>query len=117
MADNSAAGRKVCKQKLPDLKPRRKPTVSREHLVAIVPPVRVLDRVRIDVPAVVVPVHVDRAVILSDDLGQSQNDLLTILLDEGYMQIVREKLSLLPTKRKNSKSRNLAQNSRVFCPV
>ena len=35
--------------------------VSREHLVAIVPPVRVLDRVRIDVPAVVVPVHVDRA--------------------------------------------------------
>ena len=54
-------GRRVCKQKLPDLKPRRKPTVSREHLVAIIPPVRVLDGVRIDVPAVVVPVHVDRA--------------------------------------------------------
>ena len=55
------AGREACKQKLPDLKPRRKPTVSREHLVAIVPPVRVLDGVRIDIPAVVVPVHVDRA--------------------------------------------------------
>ncbi|MDP1625455.1 MAG: hypothetical protein Q8L64_06940 [bacterium] len=40
---------------------RRKITVSREHLVAIIPPVRVLDGVRIDVPAVVVPVHVDRS--------------------------------------------------------
>ena len=55
------AGRKVYKQKLPGHKPRRKPTVSREHMVAIVPPVRVLDGVRIDVPAIVVPVHVDRA--------------------------------------------------------
>ena len=54
-------GRKACKQKLPSHKPRRKSTVSREHLVAIVPPVRILDRVRVDVPAVVVPVHVDRA--------------------------------------------------------
>jgi len=54
-------GRRVCKQKLPDLKPRRKPTVSREHLIAIVPLIRVQNGVRIDVPAVVVPVHVDRA--------------------------------------------------------
>jgi len=30
-------------------------------MVAIIPPVRVLDGVRIDVPTVVVPVHVDRA--------------------------------------------------------
>jgi hypothetical protein len=59
--DNLVVGRRVCNQKLPDLKPRRKPTVSREHLVAIIPPVQVLDGVRIDVPAVVVPVHVDRA--------------------------------------------------------
>jgi len=37
---------------------RRKITVSREHLIAIVPPVRVLDGVRVHVPTVVVPVHV-----------------------------------------------------------
>lgn len=30
-------------------------------MVAIVPPIRILDGVRIDVPAVAVPVHVDRA--------------------------------------------------------
>ena len=35
--------------------------IAREHLVAIAPPERVLDGERIDVPAVVVPVHVDRA--------------------------------------------------------
>ena len=56
-----AAGRRAYKQKLPDLKPGRKLTVSREHLVVIIPPVRVLDGVRINVPAVVVPVHVDRS--------------------------------------------------------
>ena len=60
LAGNLVVGKRGCKQKLPDLKPRRKPTVSREHLVAIIPPVRVLDGVRIDVPTVVIPVHVDR---------------------------------------------------------
>lgn len=39
---------------------RRKIIVSREHLVAIIPPVRVLDGVRVDIPTTVVPVHVDR---------------------------------------------------------
>lgn len=39
----------------------RKTTVSGEHLIAIIPRVRVVDLVRIDVPTVIVPVHVDRA--------------------------------------------------------
>lgn len=39
----------------------RKTIVSGEHLIAIVPPVRVLNSIRVHVPAVVVPVHVDRA--------------------------------------------------------
>jgi len=41
-----------------------------------------------------------RSVILNTEKGQSQNDLLTILLDEGYMQILREKLRLISDKRK-----------------
>lgn len=62
------AGRKAYRQKLTArihnlirFRAVRKTIVSGEHTVAIVPPVRVLDGVRIDVPAVVVPVHVDRA--------------------------------------------------------
>jgi len=40
------------------------------------------------------------SVILNPEKGQSQNDLLTILLDEGYMQILREKLRLISDKKK-----------------
>lgn len=39
-------------------------------------------------------------VIVSSEKGQSRNDLLTILLDEGYMQILREKLRLISDKKK-----------------
>ena len=34
--------------------------VSGENLIVVVPPVRVLDRIRIHVPAISVPVRVDR---------------------------------------------------------
>ena len=54
-------GKKVWKRKLPCTRQRRNTIVSREHLIASVPAVRVRDLVRVDVPAVVVPVHVDRA--------------------------------------------------------
>lgn len=36
----------------------RKTTVSREHLIAGIPIVRVVERIRIDVPTVTVPVDV-----------------------------------------------------------
>lgn len=55
-------GKRVWKnKKLSTVLVERKTIVSREHLVAIVPLIRVRDRIRIDVPAVVVPVHVDCA--------------------------------------------------------
>jgi hypothetical protein len=44
--------------------------------------------------------HQPYPVILSSEKGQSQNDLITILYDEGYMQILREKLRLITDKRK-----------------
>ena len=59
MVDNSVVGKKVYKRKLLPFS-RRKIPVSGEHLVTIIPTVRVLDGVRIDVPTVVVPVAVDR---------------------------------------------------------
>ncbi len=46
------------------------------------------------------PTKLSDSVILTPEKGQSQNDLLTILLDEGYMQILREKLRLISDKRK-----------------
>lgn len=60
----------------------------REHLEATTPPVRVPDGVRIDVPAVVVPAHTDRAkhtvlVPNIEDVGVSvvqENTVFTILL-------------------------------------
>lgn len=57
-----AVGKKAYKQKLPDSNVEEKKTiVSRKHPIAIVPRVRVLDGVRIDVPAVVIPVHIHGA--------------------------------------------------------
>lgn len=38
--------------------------------------------------------------IIDSEKGQSQNDLITILLDEGYMQVLREKIRLIKDKRK-----------------
>ena len=39
--------------------------VSGEHLIVLIPHVRVIDGVRVDVPAVIVPVHVDGAKLTS----------------------------------------------------
>ena len=38
----------------------RKSRVAGENLIAVIPPVRVIERIRFEVPAVVVPVTVDR---------------------------------------------------------
>jgi len=40
---------------------RRKTTVAGEDLIALIPPVLVLNRIGIDVPAVIIPVDVDLA--------------------------------------------------------
>lgn len=38
--------------------------------------------------------------IIDSEKGHFQNDILTILLDEGYMQILREKIRLIQDKKK-----------------
>ncbi len=60
-ADNWVVGKKVFKQKLPSHSRGEKIKVARKDPIALIPPVRILDGIRIDVPAAVVPVHVDRA--------------------------------------------------------
>ena len=37
---------------------------------------------------------------LISNLEQKHNDILSILLDDGYMQILKEKLKLIAEKRK-----------------
>jgi hypothetical protein len=46
------------------------------------------------------PKHSRHHVILNTEKGQSPYDLITIMLDEGYMQILREKLRLISEKKK-----------------
>lgn len=38
--------------------------------------------------------------ILNSDLERNNNDIFSILLDDGYMQILKEKLKLIAEKRK-----------------
>ena len=51
----------------------RKTTVSREHLIAIIPPVRVRHLVGVDIPATTTPVAIDHAKQKQTSISHIQN--------------------------------------------